>query len=150
MISWIYDSKRNKWKLWYIIAISIILSFAIWWLIMWIYAMTIVVFLLAWVYFLIENNSEKITKIIVDNEWINVSSTFYAYAQIEYFAIVYSSRNPILLRIKLKWKNSSFTDIYLVEWINIWDLRLFLEQYINEKANVEMNLVEIMLYLLKI
>lgn len=150
MISWIYDGKRKKWKLWYIIAISIIISFSIWWLIMQIYAMTIVVLLLAGVYFLIENNSETNIKITIDNEWVDMSNAFYAYAQIDYFAVIYSGRNPFLLRLKLKWKKTSVIDIYLVEWINIWDLRLFLGQFITEKANVELGLVEIALYLLKI
>ena len=150
MFSWIYNVKKNKWKLWYLIAIAIILAFALWGLIMGLYAMTIVVLLLAWVYFLVENNSNNDVTVIIDEAWVTISNTFYSYSQLDYFAIIHSWNRPLLLRIKHKWNNSSFTDVYLIEWLNISEIRIFLSDYIQEKSNVEMTFVEMILYMLKI
>ena len=150
MFNWFYSSNKNKTKTWYIVAITIVLSLALWWLVQWIYAMTIVVLLLAWVYFLVENNSSDTIWILINDEWIFIWNQLYAYSQLESFSVIYSWSNPIILRLKLKWNNSNSVDIYLVEWINIGDLRTFLSRYINEDSEIELSFLEIILHLLKL
>jgi hypothetical protein len=55
-----------------------------------IYILAVVVFIFAGVYMLIENNAPEEVQVNVNDNGVQVSETFYDYAKIESFGIIYN------------------------------------------------------------
>ena len=104
MFSWNIATENTKGSGWYMTAGVCALSFIIWGIFVGLYALSIVVFIFAGVYLLMENNAPENTQIVVDENGININGGFYDYPSVEEFSIVYDNRKPIFLRIKLRKK----------------------------------------------
>lgn len=102
---WSFSDKKNRGKLWYILAISVILWLSIWWIFTKQYGLSFIVLLIAWVSFFIENNSSDIIDISISELWIKVWEYFYDFSSIEDYSFIYNWENAIYLRLNLnkKW-----------------------------------------------
>ncbi|EKD29248.1 MAG: hypothetical protein ACD_78C00464G0005 [uncultured bacterium (gcode 4)] len=132
MFSWNIPTQNTKGPGWYTTAGVFSLAFIIWGIFVGLYALSVVVFIFAWVYLMMENNAPESTMIAVDENGINIDGGFYDYPSIEEFSIVYDNRKPIFLRLRLKKKWLSTIDIDLTQDVNSSELRTFLLQYIGE------------------
>ncbi len=102
---WSFSDTKDRGKLWYILAISIILWLSIWWIFTKQYWLSFIVLLIAWVSFFIENNSSDTIEIIISELWIKVWEYFYDFTSIEEYSFIYNWENAIFLRLSLtkKW-----------------------------------------------
>ncbi|EKE26801.1 MAG: hypothetical protein ACD_4C00142G0005 [uncultured bacterium (gcode 4)] len=150
MFSWNFQSKKDKSSSWYTIAIIIWLALIIWWFIMGLYIMSIVIFIFAWVYILIENNSPEIIDIEINENWINVWETFYDFPKIETFSIIYNKNIPAFLRLKLRTRWFKILDIPFDKSLNVASLRAFLLDYLNEDEKWEINTMDRLIDYLKL
>ena len=80
--TWSFSEEKNRWALWYIIAISIVIWFAFWWIITQIYWLSIAIVLAAGILFYIENNSSKIVEVEITTLWISFWWVFYDFWKI--------------------------------------------------------------------
>ena len=70
---WEFDDNKNRWTLWYIIALSIVLWLSIWWFFTKQYWMSFIILLIAWLVYFVENNSSDEIKVEILDLWINVN-----------------------------------------------------------------------------
>lgn len=84
------------------VALIIVLTLVIYGITQQLYMMSIVVFLFAGVYMLRENNIEPVMEVTVTEQGIQVHNSFYEYAKISSFAILYDGTAAILLRLSMK------------------------------------------------
>lgn len=150
MFYWEFKTKKEKWASWYTTAIIVALAFILWWAVTWMYAMSVVVFIMAWVYMLNENNSPDVMQIEINENWIAVWEVFYDYAKIEAFSIIYSKKTPIFLRLRLNARWFRFMDIPL-EWVDwVSDVRTFLLWYVSEDSKWELWTIDKLVNYLKL
>lgn len=139
MYSWEFNSKKEKSGSWYITAIVVAIWLIIWWYFSELYIMSIVIIMVVWVYFLVENNSPDIIEIKIDSNWILISDAFYDYPKIESFAIIYDKNIPLFLRLRLNVRWIKLVDVPLDTGLNTGELRNFLLWYIEEDTKSEMS-----------
>lgn len=150
MFNWQFSNKKERSSSWYIWAIVVALALVIWGYLTTQYILSIVVILLVWVFFLIENNSPEIVSVTIDENGVLISESFYDFPKIETFAVIYNSNVPLYLRIRFKSRWLKIVDIPL-EWkINAADLRAFLLQYIEEDSKTEMSTTDKLVNFLKL
>ncbi len=113
------------------IAGIITISLAIWGIFTQIYALAVVVVILAGVYILLENNAPETTQAIIDENGIGIGEGFYDYGQIEAFSINFDDRIAKSIRIKLKKNTLQTIDIPLGP-IPVGEVRAFLLNYLPE------------------
>lgn len=104
MYNWTIATKREHTASWYIIAGITTISLAVWGFLTQIYALSVVIVILAGVYLLIENNAPDSADAIVNENGIGVSGMFYDYGQIENFGLIFDDQVPKFLQIALKAK----------------------------------------------
>jgi NhaP-type Na+/H+ or K+/H+ antiporter len=102
MYHWQFASRHERPQSWYIIALVVVLFLVIYGIVEGLYMMSIVAFLFAGVYIMKENNSTPLTDVEVNENGIQVQQTFYPYAQIASFAILYDHDIPKILRCSMK------------------------------------------------
>jgi len=112
--------------------------------------MSIVVIILAWVYFLVENNSPDELTIEINDNWILVWDIFYDYPKIETFGIIYNKNIPLFLRIRLKARWFKLLDIPLNSELVVSEIRAFLQEYIEEDERNEITTLERLMYYMKL
>lgn len=100
--TWSFSNDKNRWPLWYIIALSIVIWLVVWWFLTKQYVMSFLIILITWVYFFVENNSEEITSIYIQNLWINIWNSFYEYTKFQSFNVIYTWNEARILRLVLK------------------------------------------------
>ncbi len=110
----------------------IVLSLVTYGIIEGIYLLSIAVFLFAWVYILIENNSLPTTHVHIDENGILVGGMNIDYSSINTFALIGIDGIPSFLRISLKKKISSSLNIPLSSTTNPAELKGFLLAYLDE------------------
>ena len=99
--TWSFSNDKNRWPLWYIIALSIVIWLVVWWFLTKQYVMSFLIILITWVYFFVENNSEEITSIYIQNLWINIWNSFYEYTKFQSFNVIYTWNEARILRLVL-------------------------------------------------
>ncbi len=120
-------------------AIIIVLSLVWYGIMSWVYIMSIVVFLFAWVYILMENNALPTTQIHI-NEWgISIGTSRYDYPSIVSFSVISISGVPTYLRLKIRKKIAPVLDIPLTQDVNPVALKEFLIQYIDEDETASLS-----------
>lgn len=72
MFSWTFASRKDHSPTWYIIAIIIVLMLVVYGIVEQLYLMSVVAFLFAGVYLLMENNATPITSVDVSDRGIQV------------------------------------------------------------------------------
>lgn len=100
--TWSFSNDKNRWPLWYIIALSIVIWLVVWGFLTKQYVMSFLIILITWVYFFVENNSEEITSIYIQNLWINIWNSFYEYTKFQSFNVIYTWNEARFLRLILK------------------------------------------------
>lgn len=100
--TWSFSNDKNRWPLWYIIALSIVIWLVVWGFLTKQYVMSFLIILITWVYFFVENNSEEITSIYIQNLWINIWNSFYEYTKFQSFNVIYTWNEARILRLVLK------------------------------------------------
>ncbi len=149
LYSWEFDDKKNRWSLWYIIALSFVIWISIWWFFTAQYWMSFIVLLIAWLVYFVENNSEDLVKVYITDLWINIAWTFYDYESIESWWLVYIWVEPVMLRLNLnkKWLRNIDVKINKTE---ASDIKNILINYIEETPKIELTFSEKMIKLLKL
>lgn len=150
MFSWQFSTKKEKSSSWYTIALIVSIALIIWWYMTGLYIMSIVIIILVWVYFLVENNSPDELEIEINDNWILVWEIFYDYPKLESFWIIYNKNVPLFLRIRLKTRGFKLLDIPLDANIKISELRAFLLNYIEEDEKSEISSLERLMYYMKL
>ncbi len=146
MYEWIVPGRKDHSPSWYMLAGISLLSLAIWWAISGIYALTVVVIIMAGVYILLENNAPESTRAVVSQNGIGVGEVFYDYGKISWFEVVYQDETARFIRISLK-KNNLRTidipvDILEKSDFTVGDVRNFLLQYIPEGEGSELTFLD--------
>ncbi len=147
--SWEFNDKKNRWQLWYIIAISILIWTTIWWFFTKQYWLSFIILLIGWLYYFNENNSLDIIKVELLDIWIKINWVFYDYSSIDSYSIIYNKEKPILLRVNLNKKGLRYIDIK-INRTNINQIKNILSTYVNEWEKLELTISEKMINLLKL
>jgi hypothetical protein len=102
MYHWQFSSSIQRSKEWYIIALIIVLFLVVYGILQELYIMSIVAFLFAGVYILIENNASPVSTVDIDDKKIQVNSTIYNFDSIDRFTLLMSGGEHSMLRIFMK------------------------------------------------
>lgn len=132
------STKKEKWASWYTMALVVSLTLIIWWIYSGIFFLPIVVLIMIWVYFLVENNTPDTLNVEINEYWILVWDAFYEYSMISWFSIIYNRNKPLYIRLKLNETWTKTLDIPLENVWNTWELKLYLKQYIEELKDAKL------------
>ena len=112
--------------------------------------MSIVIIILIWFIFYIENNSNDIINVKITEDWIWVLDSFYPYSKIKYYSIIYSWENAIILRLKVQKKIWAVNiDIEINNEIAN-NIKNILAWFLQENKDEELNSLEKLTRILKI
>lgn len=101
--------------------------------------MSIVSFLFAGVYILIENNSLPTTRVDIDEWGVTVWPTRYDQNTIEKFALIAIGGIPTYLRLTLRKKIWMNVDIPLTQDVNPVELKKYLLEYFEEDTQASLS-----------
>ena len=110
---WSFSDVHSRWKLWYIVTLSIVLWLVIWWILTKQYWFSFILILACWVYLFVNNNSSEVIDVKISETWIYVENSFYNYWKIENYSIIYDWWLPVLLKIRTKRR-----------WISVIELKI--------------------------
>lgn len=147
--NWSFSNEKNRWSLWYIIALSVVIWLVIWWFLTKQYVMSFLVILITWVTFFVENNSEETTQVSITNLWIKVNSTFYDFSKISSYWLLYDWENAVFLRLALIKKWIKTLDLDIDNNIAL-DLKSILPNFLKEDKNAELTFTDKMIKILKL
>lgn len=147
--AWKFDTTKNRWNLWYIIAFSILAWVVIWAFITTQYMLWFLAILMSWVYFFVENNSPENLEVYLTELWIKVDNSFYEYSSILYYTVIYSWENANILRLYLDKKITNILDLKIDNNIII-ELNPILNNYIKENKNWWYSLIDKIVIFLKL
>jgi len=149
LYSWTFPDDKNRWQLWYIIVLSIIIWLVIWWFLTKQYWMSFIVLLISGLVFYIENNSSDNINVEITELWIKVSEYFYDYSKIDSFAFIYEWENAVVLRLNLNKKWIKLVDLKIDNNVAL-ELKEILPHYIKENEKEEFGFVDKMIRILKL
>jgi len=149
LYTWTFEDKKERWALWYIIAVSVVVAFAIWGFLTKQYGMSFVILLVAGVAFFVENNSEDYVKVIITELWLKVGDKFYDFSKITSYTFIYSWEYSIFVRINLSQRGIKMIDLKLDNRITS-DLKNILPNFIEENWKQEISFLDRIIYLLKL
>jgi hypothetical protein len=146
---WSFQDKKNRWKLWYIIAISVALWLVIRGIFTKQYFFAFIIIILAWVYLFIENNWVDVVDVFVNQTGIKINETFFEYSRIKGFSFVYVWEQLVFLRLFLnnKWIWKLDLKINNEVWEN---LKQILPNFIKEEKNSELGFFDSLVSFLKL
>lgn len=147
--SWEFEDNKNRSSLWYIIALSIVLWLSIWWFFTKQYWMSFIILLIAGLVYFVENNSEDVVEVSINELWVKIAWLFYDFKSIESFWIVYKWEEAILLRLNLNKRWIRNIDVKVDNNI-VNDIKMTLWNYIEETPKIELSFSEKMIQLLKL
>ena len=146
---WNFDDNKNRGKLWYVIAISIVIGLSLWWILTKQYWLSFIIILIAWISFFIENNSSDNIEVEINELWIKVEWFFYDFSKINKYSFIYLWENAILIRLILNKKWIKNIDLKINNNICA-DLKQILSNYLEESENEELSTSEKLINLLKL
>jgi len=147
--NWSFSNDKNRWSLWYIIALSVIIWLVVWWFLTRQYVMSFLIILIAWVSFFIENNSEENTNVFITNLWIKINNSFYDFSKISSYTLIYDDENATLLRLSLVKKWIKYLDLNIDNNIAL-ELKSILPNFIKEDEKTELNFSDKLIRILKL
>lgn len=150
MFSWSFSTHKEHSASWYVIAIIIVLSLVVYGIIEGIYIMSVVSFLFAGVYILMENNSNPVTQVTIDASGIRVGGSFYDYNSLIGFAIVYVEDRALYLRITPRKKLSTILDIPLTVDVNPVELKSYLATTLEEEKDVKFSNTDALIHVMRL
>lgn len=148
--SWSFSDAKNRWKLWYIIAISLVIWLSVWWILTKQYWLSFIVILITWVTLFIENNSPDTIEVNINNLGIQISDdSFYDFSKINGYSLIYDKENPIFLKLWINKKWLKSVNLKIDNKI-CTDLKEILPNYIKELKEWELTKVEKLINFLKL
>ncbi len=149
LYSWTFNTKKQKWILWYTITISVAIWLIIWWFLNKIYGLSFVIIILSWLYYFIETNSPEILEVKLTNDWVIVWNNLYDFWDIKSFSVIFNNNKPFLLRLNLTKKWLKKLDLYINEE-NHNKIKEILTNFIEENKEEELTTTEKITNLLKL
>ena len=149
LYSWVFEDKKNRSPLWYIIALSIAIWLIIWGFMTRQYGMSIVIMLIVGFFFFLENNSEDTIQVEISDLGISIQNMFYDYSRISSYSIVYSGNQAVYLRLHLKKWSLWFMNLHL-DNSTASQIRSILPNFIEEKTKEEISFIEKMTHFLQL
>ena len=149
LYSWTFPDEKNRWQLWYIIALSIIIGLVIWWFLTKQYWMSFIILLLSGIIFYIENNSEDNILVEINELWIKVSEYFYDYSKIDSYTFIYEWENAVILRLHLKKKWIKLIDLKIDNTV-VLELKQILPNFIKENEKEDFSFTDKIIRMLKL
>jgi hypothetical protein len=147
--SWEFPDVKERWQLWYIIVLSIIIWLVIWWFITKQYWMSFIILLLSWLVFYIENNSEDEIFVEISDLGVKVWLSFYDYSKIDSYTFIYEWENAILLRLILQKKWIRIIDLKIDNTVAL-ELKEILPEFIKENKKEDFSFSDKMIRILKL
>lgn len=139
--SWKFSDKKERWSLWYIIAISIVIWLIIWWFFTKQYWMSFLVILISGIFFFIENNSPEEINVNITNDWIKISESFFEFSKIKTFSFIFVWENPEILRLNIDKRGIKNIDLKINKEI-CDNLKWILVDYIKQDKEAELTSIE--------
>lgn len=146
---WQFSDKKERWKLWYLIIISIAFWIIIWWILTKQYWLSFISMLVLWLSFFVENNSPDFIEVNITELGIKVWEIFYEFWKIETYSFIYSWENAILLRLNLRKKWLKVLDLKIDNNIFL-DLKEILASFIEENPDWKLSTSEKLINFLKL
>jgi len=150
LYSWSFNSKKQRWKLWYIIAMSIAIWLIIWGFLSKQYWMSFVIIILSGLVFYVENNSEDIVGVSITDDWIKIENNFYPFSNLSSYWIIYEWENAIIIRLNITKKIWIWTIDINIDNTIVSDIRNILSNFIEENNKEELSFYEKLIRLLKL
>lgn len=147
--NWKFSEDKNRWKLWYIIWIALVIWIWFWWIITKQYWLTVALFLWTWVMIFIENNSSWEVNVSLNSVWIQIENKFYDYWKIESFSIIYNKSDAIFCKLLLNQKWLKTINLKVDNKI-AQDLKNILPNFIKEDNDLELSFLEKIIILFKL
>jgi len=107
--------KPHRWVLWYIIFTVIMIWSVVWWIYEWVYSMSVVFFILLFVYFIFSSKGPSMRENKITTLWVVLWKRFIPYSDMKSFWFIYF-QNAHLLHIQLNSKLNSVLVVPVVEW----------------------------------
>ncbi len=149
LYTWSFEDKKDRSPLWYVIALSVVVGFALWGFLSKQYGMSFVVLLVAGVAFFVENNSEDHVKVDITELGIKVGWKFYDFSRINSYTFIYSGEHAIFVRLNLSQRGIKNIDLKLNNVITS-ELQGILPSFIEENAKQDISFTDRLIYLLKL
>ena len=150
MFSWSFASRHDHSASWYLVAIIVVLMLVVYGIVEGLYLMSVVSFLFAGVYLLMENNSTPVLHVDVTEQGIQVGGSFYDYSQFSRFAMVSISGVPTFVRLYPVRKLSPLIDIPLSPEVSPTDLRSYLASVMEEEHNNTISNADALIHAMKL
>ncbi len=150
MFSWTFASHKEHSPSWYVVAIIVILVLVVYGIFKEIYLMSVVSFLFAWVYLLMENNSAPVTSVDVTEHGIQVGWSFYEYASFSRFVIIAVSDTQSFIRLFPIRKLAPMIDIPLSSEVNSSELRSYLSSIMEEEHDNTLSNADALIHAMKL
>ena len=147
--SWSFEDKKDRSATWYVIFLSVIVWLIIWWFLTKQYGMSFIILLLSWLSYFIDNNSDDVVSVNLNELWIKIWNTFYDYSKINSFTFIYDWENAIFLRLHLNNKWLKHINLNIDNNI-VLDLKQMLENYIEQNPKWELEFSEKVIKFLKL
>ena len=150
MYNWQFASTKSRPAHWYVVALIVVLFLVIYGIFEGLYIMSVVAFLFAGVYILMENNATPTTQVEVTDRAIVISGTRYEMTDIEKFALLKNGDDYVMLRIFLKKSFSAMIDIPLTEEVDAYGLKDFLELSLPFDTTADWNKTDRLIHAMKL
>ncbi len=149
LYSWNFPDIKNRWSLWYIIALSVVIWLVIWWFLTKQYGMSFILLLITGIAYFVENNSDDEVWVEINELGMKVGSTFYDFSRIPSYAFIYDWDNAIFLRLNLAKKGIKQIDLKVNNEVTR-ELKQILPSFIEENPKQDLTFLERMIHLLKL
>jgi len=150
MFTWSFTSRKDHSASWYLIAVVVVLMLVVYGIVQQLYLMSVVAFLFAGVYLLMENNSTPVLQVDVMERGIQVGKTFYDYSQFQKFAMVSRADVPAFIRLYPVRKLSPLIDIPLSDEVSPTELRSYLASVLPEESNNSLSNADALIHAMKL
>lgn len=150
MFSWSFSSRHDHSPSWYVTAIIVVLILVVYGIVEQLYLMSVVSFLFAGVYLLMENNSTPTTQAEVLDRWIQVWGSFYDYSSYSRFSMISIADVPSFIRLYPNKKLSPLIDIPLSPDLDFVGLRSFLASVMEEDKNTNISSSDALIHAMKL
>ncbi len=149
LYSWTFDDRKNRWYMWYIIALSVVIWLTIWGFLTRQYGMSFLFILIAWVTYFVENSSEDDIIVTVTDLWINVSNVFYDFSRINSYCFIYENDNAVYLKLMLKRKWLWLINLKIDNDV-VSNLKQILPDFLEEDGKQDLTFTEKLINFLKL
>jgi len=149
MYFWSYSNEKNRGKLWYTIALSIVIGMVTWGFLTKQYVMGFLIILVAGVTFFLENNQDPNTRVAITPLGIKINQTFYDFSKISFYSLIYDWEYAVILRLWLIKKGLKYVDIKVDNEIALV-LKEILPAYLSQDESQEFDLIDRLIRMLKL